>query len=130
MKMKEFQASMPGDDYRGTISAYRAERSGFQQWLIERGLARKGEYLLGVELLTRENHGTHIDPVRVIALMANRGEYASIQEMIGATCLVAVRPVSVEMPLLEFFGLFRQLSIALSSNGTLTNRRYAYFEVG
>lgn len=128
MKVKEFLASMPDDDYRGTASAYRAERSGFQQWLVERGLARKGEYLLGIEFITQDNHGTHVDPVLVTALMATRGDFASIQEMIDSSSLVAVRRVSVEMPLLEFFGLFRRLSIAFSANGTLTNRRYAYIE--
>jgi len=128
MKVKDFLASTPDDDYRGTASADRAERSGLQQWLVERGLARHGEYLLGVEFATRENHGVHVDPVRVTALMDNRGDYASIQEMIDASTLVAVRRVSVEMPLVEFFGLFRRLSMAFSANGTLTNRRYAFLE--
>ncbi len=128
MKVKEFLSTMPDDDYRGTASASRAERSGLQQWLVERGLTRKGEYLLGIEFITQENHGTHVDPVTVMALMATRGEFASIQEMIDASSLVAVRRVSVEMSLLEFFGLFRRLSIAFSANGALSNRRYAYFE--
>jgi hypothetical protein len=39
---------------------------------------------------------------------------------------VAVRLVSVEMPLAEFFGLYRRLSISFSTNGMLTNRRYAF----
>jgi hypothetical protein len=128
MRVKEFLASTPEEDYRGSCCADRAERSGLQQWLVERGLVRRDEYLLGVELTTRENHGRHVDPVQVIALMASRGDYPSIQTMIDATSLVAVRRVFVEMSVVEFFGLFKRLSLSFSTNGMLTNRRYAYLE--
>ena len=128
MRVKEFLASTPEQDYRGTCCADRAERSGLQQWLVERGLVRKDEYLLGVEMTTHESHGQHVDPVQVIALMASRGDYPNLQAMIDDASLVAVRRVVVEMPLAEFFGLFRQVSLSISTNGLLANRRYAYLE--
>ena len=128
MRVREFLASTPDSDYRGTSSADRATRSGLQQWLLERGLVRAGEYLLGVELTTRENLGTHLDPVHVTALMVNRGDYPSIQAMLDASSLVAVRLVAVDMSLVEFFGLYRRLSISFSTNGMLTNRRYAFLD--
>jgi len=128
MKVKEFLASTPQEDYRGTCCADRAERSGLQQWLVERSLVRKDEYLLGVEMNTRECHGRHVDPVQVTALMVSRGDYPNLQAMIDDASLVAVRRVFVEMPLVEFFGLFSRMSLSFSTNGMLANRRYAYLE--
>jgi hypothetical protein len=122
-----FRASVQYGDFKGSAAADRADNANADDWLTKKGLKKDGEFLLGVELYAGESHGVHRDPVNVQFLLVTPSAYDSVKAMIDATPgPVAVRRVDVQMPLVEFFGLFKRFSITLSPHGMFEGRDYTY----
>ncbi len=129
MGTARFIASVQYDDLKGSAAADRADKNGPEEWLQSKGHKDKNEFLLGVVMYAGENHGAHKDPVYVDFLLATPGDHDSIKSKIDSDRgPVEVRKVSVEMNLVEFFGLFKRFSVALSSHGMLGEYEYTYRE--
>jgi|AntDeeMinimDraft_4_1070355.scaffolds.fasta_scaffold05138_2 hypothetical protein len=129
MAIENFNATVQYNDHLGTVAAYRAAQQAATEWLQERELKHEGEFLLGIEMYAGENHGVHRDPVSVHFLLVTPGDYDNVKEMLDSTeGPVEVRKVSEEMPLDEFFGLFKRFSVCLSPDGMLDDREYRYTE--
>lgn len=129
MGTARFIASVQYDDLKGSAAADRADKKGPEEWLKSNGHKNENEFLLGITMYAGENHGAHKDPVHVDFLLATPGDHDSIKAMIdSAHGPVEVRKVSVEMNLVEFFGLFKRFSVALSSHGMLGEHEYTYLE--
>jgi len=127
MTTDTFHASVQYGDLKGTSAADRADQGDADDWLVKNGLKNEGEFLLGIDLFAGENHGVHKDPVHVSFLLATAGNYDTIKDMIDSTPgPIPVRRVAVEMPIAEFFGLFKRFSITLSPGGMLEGKDYSH----
>lgn len=129
MPVENFRASVQYDDFKGSTAADRADHGNVSDWLETNGLKQDGEFLLGISFFVGENHGEHEDPIFVEFLLATPGDHDSVKAMIDAhNGPVSVRRVKTDMPLAQFFGLFKRFSVCLSSHGMLDGRDYTYVE--
>ena len=116
MSTKKFTASVHYGDMKGESAADRADQNNASNWLKENDYLNDGELLVGIELDVGENHGIHKDPVSVYFFIATSGDFETVKEMIDSNKeSVKVRKISVEMPISDFFGLFKRFNITLSS---------------
>lgn len=126
MQTQTFCASTQHGDWLGTSAA---DGAAIRKWVEDQGLVNEGEFVLGLEMCSGESHGVHKDPVNLNILLAQPGDHDNIKLMLDATKgPVLVRRVSVELSLLEFFGLFKRFSIKLSSHGMLGERQYTFLD--
>lgn len=121
-----FRASVQYDDLIGSSAADRADKGGPEDWLRSKGLMHSGEFVVGIEVWAGENRGAHRDPITVHFLLT-QGSFDSVKESIARTSdAFATRRITTEMPVAEFFGLFKRFSICLSPGGMLSDKRYSY----
>ncbi|MBL0889489.1 MAG: hypothetical protein IBJ19_02650 [Gemmatimonadaceae bacterium] len=121
-----FKASVQYGDLKGTASADRADGSGPEEFLKQRGLLSTGEFIVGIDTWAGENPGRHQDPVTVNFLLTE-GAYDSVSAKLAkSSSPLPVRRVAVDIGIAEFLGLFKRFSVCLSPNGMLTDRSYSY----
>ncbi|PAA11344.1 hypothetical protein [Pseudomonas fragi] len=126
MGHETFRADVQYNDLKGTAAADRHDNRDFSKYLEEKGLIRDNETLIGIELWSGEVHGTlQNQPVYVTALVSTGGRYDTIHEEVISGQPVQVRKIDLEMPLNEFFGLFKRFAISIS-NFDLTGREIAF----
>jgi hypothetical protein len=129
MPIQNFRASVQYDDFKGTAAADRADRGDASDWLEEKGLKQKGEFLLGLTFYAGENHGKHEDPIYAEFLLALPGDHDTVKSMIETSAgPLPVRKVTTQMTLVEFFGLFKRFSVHLSAGEMLNGQEYTYGE--
>jgi len=127
MHNEQFKASVQYGDFSGTAAADGADKGDASDWLKKKGLQQEGEFLVGITLYVGENHGVHKDPVYVEFLLATSGDHDNFQQMLDShNGPVVVRRVKEQMPLTEFFGLFKRFSVHVSPHGMLEGREYTY----
>lgn len=129
MTTEQFLASVQYGDCKGTSAADRADRNNAEEWLESNGHKKADEFLVGITMFAGENHGIHEDPVYVRFLLASSGDHDTVQAMIESSQgPIEVKCIRVEMPLVDFFGLFKRFNVTLSSHGMLSEREYMYAE--
>jgi hypothetical protein len=127
MTTEQFRASVQYGDFEGTAAADRADKNNADKWLDDRGLKRGHEFLVGLTLVAGENHGVHKDPVSIRFLLAGPGDHDTVKAAISASNgAFSVRCVHAEMPIAEFLGLFKRLSIYVSNHSILEGKEYSY----
>ena len=127
MPTDTFRASVQYVDFKGSAAADGADKADANEWLAKKGLKKDNEFLLGIELYAGESHGVHKDPVNVHFLLVTPHDHDSVKSTINATVgPVSVRRVDVQIPLVEFFSLFKRFSITLSPHGMFEGRDYTY----
>ena len=131
MATERFVASVQYGGLKGASTADRADKNSAESWLETNGHKQKGEFLLGISMTIGENHGVHEDPIYVTFLLAEPGDYDGVRATIDATDQpIETRRVNLQMPLAEFFGLFKRFSVTLSPDGMLCERQYRYAAYG
>lgn len=128
MTTETFKASVQYGDWRGTAAADRADQNDPEHWLEKNGKKKPGEFLIGIEIWAGENHGKHKDPVSVTFLLASASEHDTVKNQIETGKPLQVRRIREDMNLIEFFGLFKRFSVAISNHGMLTECQYSYSE--
>ena len=127
MQTEQFKASVQYGDLSGTAAADRADKGDATDWLKKNGLHQEGEFLVGVNLYIGENHGSHKDPAFVEFLLATKTYHDNFKAMLDAhKGPGVVRRVKAQMPISEFFGLFKRFSVCVSPHGMLEGREYTY----
>jgi len=127
MTTEVFKASVQYGDWKGSSAADSADGGKMSEWLEENGHMEDGEFLLGIKMFAGQNHGAHQDPVFVEFLFVTPGDYDNVKSMIESSKgPIEVRSVKVDMPLAEFFSLFKRLDITLSRDSMLEGFKYHY----
>lgn len=120
MSNETFQAGVQYDDLKGSVAADNHDTYSMSQYLEENGLIQEGEILIGIKLWSGEVHGrTQDSEVGITAVVATGEGYENIDEAIRSGNPLHVRKIRMEMPLNEFFGLFKRFSIAISTHGVI-----------
>jgi hypothetical protein len=126
MGQENFHASVQYNDFKGTAAADRHDMTDIGSYLDSLGLLKEGEFLIGVEVYARELMGhaqvTHVD---MTALVTRCEGFDDVQTAVDSGTPLQVRKIRVEIPLVEFFTLFKRFQISLSVNGMIDNRDIA-----
>lgn len=115
-------------DWKGTAAADRADQNDAEHWLEKNGKKEPGEFLVGLELWAGEHYGKHEDQVSVMFLLASAGDHDAVLAQIESNDPLKVRRLREEMKIVDFLGLFKRFSVALSAHGMLNDRQYTYSE--
>lgn len=128
MPSEIFRAEVQYHDWKGTAAADNSDTHDIGKWLKDKNLIQEGEFLIGVKTFAGENHeGKHQDPIQVSALIVQQGDFDTVKQMIDkASGPVFVRKISFQIDALEFLGLFKRLSIAISRGNMLDGLEYEY----
>lgn len=121
MVVETFTASTAHGHIRGTVSADRHDIEDFADYLKRTGVLAAGDFVAGMELVSIPNGAKPGADVSVTAYVCDLAGRAALAEAVKAGP-VHVRKVAVQMPLLTFFRLFKQLSIRMSPGGLLDGR--------
>jgi hypothetical protein len=123
-----FFASVKYGDMKGTAEADVADHVGPSGWLLQNGYMEDGEFVVGIQLSVGESYGVYKDPTAVEFLIT-RGQHDSVHAQINAGHLLAVRSVTVDIPIVEFLGWFKRFSLSLSPHGMLEGRSFQRTDV-
>lgn len=127
MGSDRFVASAQYNDWKGSAAADRSDINSPEKWLVDNGHMRENEFLLGIKMYAGETRGVHKDPIFVDFLLVTPGEHDSVKAMIDAAeGPINVRKVSFQMNLVDFLGLFKRFSVAISSHGMFDNKDYFF----
>lgn len=127
MQTEQFKAAVQYGDFSGTVAADRADKGDAGDWLKNKGLRQEGEFLAGVTLYITKNDddGEHL--VDVEFLLTTIGGHDKLNLMLEHdSSPVVIRRVKAEMPIAEFFGLYKRFSVHISADGMLEGREYTY----
>jgi|TARA_R110001583_G_C5639171_1_gene407740 hypothetical protein len=124
--MDTFKASVQYGDLKGTSAADRADKNDARSWLVNKGLIKDEEFVVGIRMWAGESHGVHKDPVSVHFLVIELDGHENIPAKIQAEGEpIKVRDVQVDMSITEFLGLFKRFEITLSNSGLIEGKQYS-----
>ncbi|WP_201783975.1 hypothetical protein [Pseudomonas sp. Root562] len=129
MTVETLQASTQYSDLKGGAAADRADKGGPSEWLRHEGYISDGEFVVGIDFSVGENHGVHRDPVYVSFLIIETRGFDNVVAQIAALPAdepIAVRKVSVDMALVDFFALFKRFNVTLTPLSEMEGRTYHY----
>ncbi|MBE9056742.1 hypothetical protein [Sphaerospermopsis sp. LEGE 08334] len=111
MNVETFEASVQYNDMVGSVSVDNADQSSISCWLDKKNLKESNERLFGIKVLSIE------DNVSVVFLLITGENMDTLREKIdGGQVPLQVRRIKEEMPLPEFFSLFKRFNLTLSPN--------------
>ena len=127
MHTEKFTASTQYSDLKGSAAADDADRIGPWKWLTQKGLLQEGEYIVGISMYAGESHGAHRDPVSVTFYVAPPENANRRLHVPGGDAVpTVVRQVRIDMPLHEFFALFKRFHVCLSPKGEFDGHLLSY----
>ena len=125
--METFKASVQYNDMRGSAAADGADKENATKWLKDNNLISDDEIVAGIKMWAGENHGKHDDPVYVTFFVTDLKGQPDLSSLLAAGGdVIEARSVSVDINLIDFFGLFKRLEITLSNGGMLEGKSYPY----
>jgi len=129
MGQDNFHASVQYGDFKGTVAADRHDQDDIGKYLQTQGLINQGEFLVGIEAYACELMGKpQVTDVDVTVLVTQYEGYENVQEAVDSGQPLKVRKIKLEIPLVEFFTLFKRFSLAMSSHGMIDNREIIFDE--
>ena len=125
-----FKASVHYNDLTGSSAADRADMSDATDWLKSKGLINSNEMLIGYEI--------HVSPIlsgksgNVIIsttfLLTASENFDSFANSLHAGSPIHLKKVKQDLSPEEFFSLFKQFNLTLSTKGLLEGNEYNYSE--
>lgn len=129
MEQYNFHANVQYDDFTGTAAADHHDTKDISKYLSAKGLINKGEYLVGIEVYATELMGNPIvTDVDVTVLVTKYEGHDNVQAAVDSGEPLKVRRIKFEMPLSDFFTLFKRFKISISSHGMIDKRDITFEE--
>ncbi|MDD0998461.1 hypothetical protein M5G20_21690 [Pseudomonas sp. TNT2022 ID1044] len=123
MGQENFHASVQYGDFKGTAAADRRDHDSISKYLENQGLVNEGEFLVGIEAYSSELMGkAQVTDVSVTALVTKYEGYDDVQAAVDSGNPLKVRKIRFDMPLVDFFSLFKRFEISISSHGMIDQR--------
>jgi hypothetical protein len=123
MGQENFHASVQYGDFKGTAAADRRDQDSISRYLEKEGLINQGEFLVGIEAYTSEVSGKpQVTDVSVTALVTKYEGYDDVQAAVDSGNPLKVRKIEFDLPLVDFFSLFKRFHITISSHGMIDQR--------
>jgi hypothetical protein len=123
MEQDNFHANVQYDDFKGTAAADHHDTKDISKYLSAKGLINREEFLVGIEAYASESIGNRkVTDVDVTVLVTKYEGYDNVQAAVDSGEPLKVRRIKFQMPLTEFFTLFKRFKISISSHGMINNR--------
>jgi hypothetical protein len=123
MGQENFHASVQYGDFKGTAAADRRDHDSISKYLESQGLMNEGEFLVGIEAYSSELMGkAQVTDVSVTALATKYEGYDDVQAAVDSGNPLKVRKIRFDMPLVDFFSLFKRFQISISNHGMIDQR--------
>ncbi len=120
MAQENFHASVQYDDLKGSAAADNHDKNKMSKYLEQQGLINADEMLIGIKMWSGEVHTkTQDNPISVTAIVTTSSGYENVKAAIDSGKPLHVRNIRFEMPLNEFFGLFKRFEICISNDGLI-----------
>jgi hypothetical protein len=127
--MPKLKANVQYGDFEGTAAADDGHDQSIHNFLREKGVVSKDDFLVGVEIWVGENHGGPSKPPTIRALIAPAGDFDTFKSNLDRQEELRLREVEIELSFEDFFGLFKRFSIVLTKRGLdLMGREYEAIE--
>ncbi len=125
-----FRASTKYADWKGTSSADDHDEVKARHYFTKKGIMKAGEFLIGIETIQHETHETSVkDPLWVNLFFVEKvSDYETVAAQVAAQKPLKVRKVHTEIPIADFFGLFKRFEIAISPGGLIDGLQLEYSE--
>ena len=121
MHTTNFHASTKYADWKGTASADDHDHVTVRQYLTDKGIMKAGEFLVGVETTQVEvTEKTLTHPLYVTLYFVEKsGDYDTVAAQAASQKPLLVRKATTQIPVEEFFGLFKRFEIAITPHGLI-----------
>lgn len=127
MGQENFHASVQYGDLKGTAAADRHDTKDISKYLASKGLVAEGEFLVGIEAYATELMGNaKVTDVDVTVLVTKYEGHDNVQTTVNTGKPLKVRKIRLEMPLVDFFTLFKRFQISISTDGMIDNREVVF----
>lgn len=127
MGQENFHASVQYGDLKGTAAADRHDTKDISKYLASKGLVAEGEFLVGIEAYATELMGNaKVTDVDVTVLVTKYEGHDNVQTAVNTGKPLKVRKIRLEMPLVDFFTLFKRFQISISTDGMIDNREVVF----
>lgn len=127
MEQDKFHANVQYDDFKGTAAADHHDTKDISKYLSAQGLIAEGEFLVGIEAYATELMGNpKVTDVDVTVLLTKYEGHDNVQAAVDSGEPLKVRRVKFQMPLTDFFTLFKRFKISISSHGMINNRDISF----
>jgi hypothetical protein len=124
---ENFHASVQYGDLKGTAAADRHDTKDISKYLASKGLVAEGEFLVGIEAYATELMGNaKVTDVDVTVLVTKYEGHDNVQTAVNTGKPLKVRKIRLEMPLVDFFTLFKRFQISISTDGMIDNREVVF----
>ena len=123
-----FHASVKYGDFKGTASADRHDDYDLNSYLLEKELIQETDFVVGVEFSTAEvsTRTLEEDLYVTVYVVEHTDGYDTVAERIAKEVPLPVRCVRVQIPPLDFFGLFKRFEVAISPGGLIDGKDISY----
>jgi hypothetical protein len=111
---KRMAASAQHCDWEGTVAADDADGAAIRGYLRERSLISDKELIVGMKLLVGDGE---TDAPLIQVLVIDAVGYDSVAEILRANDTIILRKISLDLSLLQFFGLFKRFAVAFAVPG-------------
>lgn len=127
MGKENFHASVQYGDFKGTAAADRHDMKDISKYLTAQGLIEPDEFLVGIEAYARELMGAPlVNDVAVTVLVTEYKGHDNVQAAVDSGEPLRVRKIRFDLPLVEFFTLFKRFQISISSHGMIDKREIIF----
>lgn len=126
MPIEPFEAGVQYGDIKGSVAADYGHDQGVRQKLQSLDLMQSGELLAGIQINWSEEKSRPGNTIGLTALILLSTQYKTLQEALSSGHPLPVRRVKIEVPLAEFFGLFKQFEMTLSPKGVVEGKEIYY----
>ncbi|WP_434707232.1 hypothetical protein J3P75_14855 [Pseudomonas sp. R1-1] len=123
MGKENFHASVQYNDFKGTAAADHHDVNTIHKYLANKGLLKEGESLVGIETYSTELAGkSQVTDIDVTILATEYEGYENVKAAVYSGEPLKVRKIRFEMPIVEFFTLFKRFQISISNDGMIDQR--------
>lgn len=120
---EKFSAHVQYDDFKGTASADKNDRWQIEEYLKQKNVLRDGDYIVGVEFYSGENHEKIQNSlINVAVILCNSAVSIDVPAYVSHGKALPVRKIRFQVTLAEFFGFYKRFSIKISRAGWLTGK--------
>lgn len=108
-------ASVQYNDWKGTAAADSADHASVQSYLKDKGYLGDEAFVVGFRVWFGANHGDVVTTISVRALVADGTGFDNVNAQVTSADVLRLKELNLELPIGEFFGLFKRFNLVLTS---------------
>jgi hypothetical protein len=111
------KASVHHSDWDGTAAASDTDGVAVRKYLEDRKLLSDDEFIVAIKLSVGEKIDGQLAEPFIQVLVLNTAGYESVEAVIRENETIILRKIDLDLSVLQFIGLFKRFSVALTVPG-------------